>query len=91
MDAKDTPDREVPDDVGLAVDDLRRSMWGALTTTFVDDAADYLVSMRVRRSTEMLKEILADLYTGAIGIRTPGTGDLRAATSALRTALEEVP
>ena len=82
-------DHQVPDDVCLAVDDLRRSLWGALTTTAGTDEAEYLVAMRVRRASETLQDVLADLYTGAISIRALGTDELRAATSALRAALEE--
>ncbi len=84
------PDAEnqVPHDVGLAVDDLRRSLWGALTTTFTTDAEEYLVTMRVRRASEMLHDLLADLYTGALSMRAPGTDELRAATSELRASLE---
>ncbi len=87
------PDAEnqVPHDVGLAVDDLRRSLWGALTTTFATDAEEYLVTMRVRRASETLKHVLADLYTGALSIRAPGTEELRELTSELRTALEAIP
>ncbi len=81
-------ENEVPHDVGLAVDDLRRSLWGALTTTFAADAEEYLVTMRVRRASETLQDVLAELYTGALSIRAPGTEELRVLTSELRTSLE---
>ncbi len=79
---------DVPEDVGLAVDDLRRSLWGALTTTFAADAEEYLVEMRIRRAGEMLQDLLADLYTGTLSIRAPGTDELRTTTAELRAALE---
>ena len=84
------PDAEnqVPHDVGLAVDDLRRSLWGALTTTFATDAEEYLVTMRVRRASEMLRDVLADLYAGVLSIHAPGTDDLRAVISELRMSLD---
>ena len=90
LETTETPDgeNEVPNDVGLSVDDLRRSLWGALTTTFATDAEEYLVTMRVRRASEMLQDLLADLYTGALSMRAPGTDELRAVTSELRTSLE---
>ena len=85
---KPDADNEVPDDVGLSVDDLRRSLWGALTTTFATDAEEYLVAMRVRRASEMLQDLLADLYTGTLSMRAPGTDELRAVTSELNASLE---
>ena len=79
----------VPEDVGLAVDDLRRSLWGALTTSFAADAEDYLIAMRIRRANEMLNDALADLHTGAMSMHAPEADELRRTTGALRAALEE--
>jgi len=90
LETTETPDAEdeVPDDVGLSVDDLRRSLWGALTTTSVTDAEEYLATIRVRRAGEILQDLLADLHTGALSMRAPGTDELRAVTSELRASLE---
>ncbi len=90
LDSAEKPEagHEIPPDVGLAVDDLRRSLWGALTTTFTTDAEEYLVTMRVRRAGEMLRDVLADLYAGVLSIHAPGTDDLRAVVSELRMSLD---
>jgi hypothetical protein len=85
------PSEKVPEAVGLAVDDLRRSLWGALTTSFAGDATDYLVAMRIRRANEMLRDVLADLHTGDMSMHSPGAGELRQTTGELRMALEELP
>ena len=79
---------DVPEDVELAVDDLRRSLWGALTTTFAKDAEEYVVDMRVRRANEMLQDVLADLLTGGLTVRAIGMEELRVVTSELWASLE---
>ncbi len=83
-------DKTVPEGLGLAVDDLRRTLWGALTTTFASDAQDYLIDMRVRRASEMCQDILADLLTGAMTPQTPGTDELATAVRDLRTAIQGI-
>lgn len=85
---KPDADNEVPNDIGLSVDDLRRSLWGVLTTTFTTDAEEYLVTMRVRRASEMLQDLLTDLSTGALSMRAPGTDKLRTVTSELQASLD---
>ena len=82
--------RDVPKDVELAVDDLRRSFWGVLTTTFAADAEEYLVQMRIRRAREILTDVLADLYTGTLAVGRPGSDELGATARQLYTALAGV-
>jgi hypothetical protein len=59
-------------DLGLAVDDLRRSVWAVLTTKHSGSYADFLARIRVRRATECCEEMLAELHAETVTRNTPG-------------------
>ena len=92
LDAKETQN-SVPsaaEDIGLAVDDLRRSLWAVLTTAHTADADAYLSETRVRRTYDVCSDILADVYTGGLNPHDAGLGEFRAWTHGLRAALARV-
>jgi hypothetical protein len=59
-------------DLGLAVDDLRRSVWAVLTTRHTGNYQDFLARIRIRRATESCEEMLADLHAETVTSNTPG-------------------
>ncbi len=78
------------EDIGLAVDDLRRSLWAVLTTVHTGDADAYLRETRVRRTCEVCSDILADVYAGGLNPHDAGLGEFRAWAHGLRAALAGV-
>jgi len=63
---------EAARDLGLAVDNLRRSVWAVLTTKHSGDYDGFLGRIRLRRAREICEEVLAELYAGTITVDTPG-------------------
>jgi len=65
-------------DLGLAVDDLRRSVWAVLTTRHSGNYEDFLARIRVRRARECCEDVLADLHAETVTRDTPGLPVLHA-------------
>ncbi len=59
-------------DLGLAVDNLRRSVWAVLTTRHSGSYSDFLARIRIRRATECCEEMLADLHAETVTLNTTG-------------------
>ena len=69
---KEDPPSEGVRDLGLAVDDLRRSVWAVLTTRHSGKYQDFLARIRIRRATECCEDMLADLHAETVTSNTPG-------------------
>ena len=59
-------------DLGLAVDNLRTSVWVALRTRHAGEQDELLARMRVRRAIDTCDGVLADLYAETLTAATPG-------------------
>ncbi len=59
-------------DLGMAVDNLRTSIWIMLKAENQDDYEGLLGRTRVRRAVETCEDILSDLYAGSLSASTPG-------------------
>jgi hypothetical protein len=59
-------------DLGLAVDNLRTSVWVALRARHAGEQDELLARMRVRRAIDTCEEVLADLFTETLTSATPG-------------------
>jgi hypothetical protein len=59
-------------DLGMAVDNLRTSIWIMLKAENQDDYEGLLGRTRVRRAVETCEDILSDLYSGSLSTSTPG-------------------
>ncbi len=66
------PSPEALQDFGLAVDNLRKSLWAGLTSEHSGDIGAFLGRIRVRRATETCEDVLADLYAETLAPNTPG-------------------
>jgi hypothetical protein len=86
-DSPSNPHPEAKQHIGLAVDDLRRSLWAVLTTAHAADSDVYLSEVRVRRASEICSEILADLYADGLSAQAPGIREFRAWVHGLRAGL----
>jgi hypothetical protein len=72
-------------DVGLAVDNLRRSTWAVLTTRHSGDYDAFLARLRIQRATDACEDLLSDLYAEAVAPNMPG---LRAFHAVLKDLVE---
>ncbi len=66
------PSPEALQDLGLAVDNLRKSLWAGLTSEYSHDYGAFLGRLRVRRATETCEAVLADLYAETLPPNTAG-------------------
>ncbi len=72
-------------DVGLAVENLRRSTWAVLTARHSGDYDAFLAKIRIHRASEACEDLLSDLYAEALPPNMPG---LRAFHTALKDLVE---
>ncbi len=70
--ATSDPSPEALQDFGLAVDNLRKSLWAGLTAKYSDDYGALLGMIRFRRATETWEDVLADLQAATLAPNTPG-------------------
>ncbi len=66
------PSPEALQDLGLAVDSLRKSLWAGLTSKHSGDYVAFLGRIRVRRAIETCEDVLADLYAETLPPNIPG-------------------
>lgn len=79
---------EIARDLGVAVDNLRRTVWAVLTTKHSGDIESFLARIRMRRATEICEEALADLYAGTVSLETPGLFEFHLALTDLTRRME---
>ena len=79
---------EIARDLGVAVDNLRRTVWAVLTTKHSGDFESFLARIRMRRAREICDEALADLYAGTVPVETPGLFEFHMALSDLARSME---
>lgn len=72
------PSPEALHDLGLAVDNARKSLWAVLTAAHAGEYGAFLGRIRVRRATETCEDVLADLYAETLAPNTPGLEVFRA-------------
>jgi hypothetical protein len=77
-------------DLGIALDNLRRTFWAVLTTKHSGDFDNFLARIRLRRATEICEGVLADLYAGAVTSDSPGLFYFHAALTDVSRQLEEI-
>jgi hypothetical protein len=68
----DEPPEEGMRDLGLAVDNVRKSVWATLSAEYSDDYPSFLAKMRVRRANEICQDVLSDLYAETFAPNTAG-------------------
>jgi hypothetical protein len=78
-------------DVGLAVDNLRRSTWAVLTTRHSGDYDAYLARIRIERATDACEDLLSDLYAEAVAPNMPGLKTFHAVLESLVKICQEDP
>lgn len=82
--------REGLTDLGLAVDGVRKSVWGVLIAEHTGDYHDFLGKIRVRRATETCHDVMTDLQNHDLTPTTPGFevfhATLRELANAAKTA-----
>ncbi|KPJ92095.1 MAG: hypothetical protein AMS18_08075 [Gemmatimonas sp. SG8_17] len=78
-------------DVGLAVDNLRRSTWAVLTTRHSGDYDAYLARIRIHRATQACEDLLSDLYAEAVVPIMPGLRTFHAVLENLVAVCKESP
>lgn len=59
-------------DLGLAVDNVRKSVWSTLSAEYADDFPGFLAKIRVRRANEICQDVLSDLYAETLPPNTSG-------------------
>jgi hypothetical protein len=68
-------------DLGLAVDNVRKSVWATLSAEYADDYPSFLAKIRVRRANEICQDVLSDLYAETFAPNTSGLEVFRATLS----------
>ncbi len=76
-------------DLGLAVDNVRQSLWAVLTSQRSGDYASYIGEVRVQRAVDACEDVLSDLYADAMASSTPGLAVFCATLRELAEACRE--
>ena len=77
-------------DLKSAVDSIRLSVWAVLTAAQADDQAaaqEVIARFRVRRATELGRNVLVDLQNNAISADAPEIGNFTATMDQVLTQL----
>jgi hypothetical protein len=84
--ALEKPPEEGLRDLGLAVDNVRKSVWATLSAEYADDYPSFLAKIRVRRANEICQDVLSDLYAETFAPNTSGLEVFRATLRELSRA-----
>ena len=77
-------------DLGQALDQVRKDVWGVLVAEHSGDYAAYLGKVRVRRAIDTCRDVVADFGSGEVNRDTPGIEVLNAAAREVQTACRAV-
>lgn len=68
------------------IDNVRLSVWAVLSGAQADDYQTFIGGFRLRRGTDICRQILSDLDSGTITRGTPELGDFRGTVEELASA-----
>ena len=69
------------------VDSVRLSVWAVLSGAQADDYQTFISGFRLRRATDICRQILSDLESGALRPGTPELGDFTGTVEELASAI----
>ena len=69
------------------VDSVRLSVWAILNGAQADDYRTFIGGFRLRRATDICRQILGDIESGALRPGTPGWGDFTGTVEELASAI----
>jgi hypothetical protein len=75
------------EDFKAVVDSVRLSVWAVLSGAQADDYQTFIGGFRLRRGTDICRQILGDIESGTIQPGTPDFGDFKGTVEELASAL----